>query len=262
MYLLDRCKKQSEKPERYFILILFFFILDSIMTVIPVEISEIRQETPTVRVLKIDLLNQDFKYKPGQWIDCYIDIDKPHMVAGYSITSSPTLKGFIELAIKISGNPVTNFIHKKAIVGDTLYIDGGYGEIFYEPIMGDKVVLAGAGIGITPLISILRFIDESTEAKVTLFQSASTFSELIYYNELKARSKLNHRIKYYPTITRENPPKGVDRGRINEKLLEKYDIDTESLFFLSGPGEMIPELSEYLIWRGVDKEKIMYEVWW
>ena len=52
------------------------------MTIITVKIAEIRQETPTVKILKIDLLGQSFNYKPGQWIDCYADINGERPVVG------------------------------------------------------------------------------------------------------------------------------------------------------------------------------------
>ena len=232
------------------------------MTIITVKIAEIRQETPTVKVLKINLQRQEFNYKPGQWIDCYAEIKGKREIVGYSIASSPSSKEFIELAIKISDNPVTNYIHEEAKAGDLLYIDGGQGDIYYEKGMGDGIILAAAGIGIAPLMGILRYIDETTSAYVSLFQSAPSFDELIYFNEINRLAELNPRINYYPNITREEPPEGVGRGRITGDMFEKHDIDLGSLFYLSGPRDMISDLRDYLLGRGVDEQRIKYEVWW
>jgi glycine betaine catabolism B len=232
------------------------------MSIIAVKLADIRQETPTVKLFKIDLLDQEFNYKAGQWIDCYAKINGVRKVAGYSLASSPTLEGFIELAVKTSDNPVTTYLHEKASVGDILYIDGGQGEVFYDSSMADKVILAAAGIGVAPLMGILRFIDEATESEVTMFQAASTFGELIYHNELSKRSGENPRIRYHPSVTREEPPMGVESGRITLDLFDQHEVDYDSLFYLSGPGEMIPELRKGLRSRGVDDEKIKFEVWW
>ena len=232
------------------------------MTIIAVKIAEIRQETPTVRILKIDLQGHEFIYKSGQWIDCYADIEGRKEIVGYSLASSLSSTDFIELAIKISDNLVTKFIHEEAIAGDILYIEGGQGDIYYEKSMGKKIVLAAAGIGIAPIMGILRNIHEATTAKVTLFQSAPNFNELIYYDEIKRLAETNPRIKYYPSITREEPSEGVEKGRITGELFDKHDVDWDSLFYLSGPGEMIPDLKSYLVSRGVDEAKIKYEVWW
>ncbi len=230
--------------------------------IIPVKIADIRQETPTVRVLKIDLQGQEFTYKPGQWIDCYADINGSREVVGYSLASSPTMKGFIELAVKTSDNPVTMYIHGGAKIGDTLYIEGGQGDVFYEPGMGRRVVLAAAGIGVSPLMGILRFIDEATDAEVVLFQSASSFDELIYYDEIVERVESNSRLRYVPSVTREKPPAGMSGERITGEFFMRYGVDYGSLFYLSGPGGMIPDLSGYLLGCGVDSGRIKYELWW
>jgi ferredoxin-NADP reductase len=232
------------------------------MTIIPVKIAEIRQETPTVRVLRLDLQGQGFKYKAGQWIDCYAEIDGLRQVVGYSLASSPSSEGFIELAVKVSDNPVTVYVHTGAEVGDTLYIEGGQGDVYYEAGMGAKVVLAAAGIGVSPLMGILRYIDEATDATVTLFQSASVFDELIYFDELMRRAERNPRVRYYPCVTREEPPEGVGMGRVSGEVFMEKGVDLGSLFYLSGPGGMIPELRDYLVGQGVDEKRIKYEVWW
>jgi ferredoxin-NADP reductase len=232
------------------------------MTIITVKIAEIRQETPTVKVLKIDLLDQGFNYKPGQWIDCYADIESERAVVGYSLASSPSTKGYIELAVKTSDNPVTRFVHEKAEAGDVLYIEGGQGDIFYDSGIGEKVVLAGAGIGIAPLIGILRFIADATDASVQMFQSASSFDELIYYDELKERAASNDRVSYYPTVSREASVDGIDKGRITGEMFERCDTDYDSVFYLSGPGEMIPNLKDFLVGKGVSVDRIRYEMWW
>lgn len=233
------------------------------MTIIKVKIAEIRQETPTIKVLKIDLLGQEFDYKAGQWIDCYADIDGVREIVGYSLASSPSFsRDFIELAIKISDNPVTEFIHSKAVAGDTLYIEGGQGDVYFEKGFGDVVTLVAAGIGIAPVMGILRYIAEATSARVSLFQSASTFDELVYYDEIRGIAESNPRINYIPSITREAPPQGVNKGRVTGDMLMRYDVSLDSLFYLSGPGEMIPDLRSYLVGRGVDENRIKYEVWW
>ncbi len=59
---------------------------------IPVRIVEIRQETPTVKSLKLDLRGQDFSFHPGQWVDCYAEIDGELLEAGYTLTSSAAVR--------------------------------------------------------------------------------------------------------------------------------------------------------------------------
>lgn len=231
------------------------------MTIIPVTIIKIDQATPTIRVIEIDLRDQHFEYKAGQWIDCYAEINEERKIVGYSLASSPNSKGSIELAVKISDNPVSEYIHSYAKVGDTLYIEGGQGDIYYEPEMGAKVTLIGAGIGFAPLMGMLRLIDQTPNISAKAIQSASSAEELVYYHEISRIAEQNERITYHPTVTRDETGE-IPKGRINKELLLSLDVDPESLFYLSGPGGMIPELEEALQGIGVPQERIKYEVWW
>lgn len=232
------------------------------MTILSVTIKKITQATPTIKILEIDLHDQFFEYKAGQWIDCYAMIQGERNIVGYSLASSPSEKGSIELAVKISDNPVSEYIHDTAKVGDTLYIEGGQGDIFYEPRMGDIVTLIGAGIGFAPLMGILRLIDEEKRISAKVIQSASNVCELVYYNEIIEIEERNPLIEYYPYVTKEVPNENFRLGRIGKETLESIEVNLDSIFYLSGPGGMIPELEEALLGMGIPQERIMYEVWW
>ena len=111
-------------------------------------------------------------------------------------------------------------------------------------------------------INSIKQQDEVTEASVQVFQSASTIDELIYFDEIKERAASNPRIDYYPICSKDSGKKGIDEGRITGETFEKYGVACGSLFYLSGPGEMIPELKTYLLSRNVPEKQIKYEMWW
>lgn len=232
------------------------------MTIIPVSIKSIVQATPTIRVLTLDLGGHAFYYRAGQWIDCYAVIDGERKIVGYSLASSPAIIGSIEVAVKESDNHVTEYVHGAAQIGDIIYIEGGQGDVFYEEKLADKVVLIGAGIGVAPLMGILRYINDSTSVSATMIQSASSVEELLYYHEASEIADRNNRICYHASVTQGDPGEGFGRGRINRGRLLELEIDTGSLFFLSGPGGMIPEMVDTLRSMGVPDNRIKYEVWW
>lgn len=232
------------------------------MTIIPVTILQIMQATPTIKILTLDLIGQEFTYKAGQWIDCYAVINGERKVVGYSLASSPANMGTIEVAVKESDNPVTEYVHSSVQVGDTLFIEGGQGDAFYTNGMGEKVVLIGAGIGVAPLMGMLRYIDDSTNASVTMIQSASTVEEMVYFHEVLGIAGNNQRVRYHATVTKAYPKESFGRGRINRETLVELGVDFESIFYLSGPGGMIPEMEKVLRSMGVPDERIRYEIWW
>ncbi len=232
---------------------------------IPVRIEAVRQETPTVKSFRLDLGGQEFSFLPGQWIDCYAEVDGRPEVAGYTITSSPTTKEAIEIAVRYSeDSPVTRHLHEAAAVGDLLHVDGGQGDFYYRREIGDSLVLIAGGIGITPLMSILRYVDATEpDVSATLFYSAKSPSELVFREELEEMAAGNGNISCILTVTgaSEEPWEGHS-GRVDSTLIEDINVDLDALFFICGPLPMGPEMAEMLEGLGISPSRIKYEQWW
>lgn len=231
---------------------------------IPTKIINIRQETPIVKVLTLDLQGQAFNFLPGQWIDCYAEIDGKQEIAGYSLASSPTVKDTVEIAVREGDSPVTRFIHESAKVGDALWVDGGQGDNHYTREMGERLVLIAGGIGIAPLMSVLRYVDcAHPDVEAALIYSARSPSHIIYHEELSEMAEGNENIRCIFTVTQpvDEAWEGYS-GRIDASLFEKAGIELDSLFFISGPPEMIDYVAELVEGLGVPWERVRYEKWW
>jgi ferredoxin-NADP reductase len=232
---------------------------------VPAEICVIRQETPSVKSFLLGIGKTEFTFLPGQWLDCYIDAKGELGVAGYSITSSPTIEGEIELTVRESNeNPVTRFLHEGAGVGDIIYLDGGHGDFHYSREMGDSLVLIAGGIGITPLMSILSYVDMGCSGvRATLIYSAKMPSEFVFRERLEEMARRNGDISCFFTITRsgEDPWEGLT-GRVDASMLQEIGVDVEALYFICGPQNMGPDVRVMLIEMGVPPKNVRYEQWW
>jgi len=230
---------------------------------IPAIITSIRQATPTIKTLRLEPRGA-FGFKAGQWLDCYADIGGERRVAGYSLTSSPLDKGHVDLAVKDMGeNPVTRYIHGSAKVGDTLFLDGGNGEIFYEAGMTFHVCLIADGIGIPPHMSIFRYIDEGdSEARCTLLYSAGTPDELLFKEEIASIVQRNPRMRCFYTVTGESPGWEGRAGKINAEMIREAGVPTDALYYICGPEAMIHEMVVTLRSLGVRRKHMRYELWW
>ncbi|MQF48696.1 oxidoreductase [SAR202 cluster bacterium AC-647-N09_OGT_505m] len=227
-------------------------------------ITAIRQETPTVKSFVLDLGGGEIDFLPGQYVDLFIDSLRTIEGAGYSIISTPLEKGTISIAVKkLPEAKSAIYLHENAQVGDAFILMGPDGEFQYKEGIGVSVVLIAGGIGITPLISMFRYVHEAQpDIKLSLLYSARVPSELAFYDELKATSAQNPNITCYFAITRpEEEPWDGPVGRVNREMLRDYAADVDSVFYICGPTEMPDEIAEILRGLGVEESRINTEAW-
>lgn len=233
---------------------------------IPATIAAIRGETPSVKSFLLDLGGRALGFSAGQWVDFFVRIEGAEAVGGYSITSSPAVQTAISLAVKRDdggAHPVTAWLHDEARAGDSVEIALG-GDFHFAPGEADSVTLIGGGIGLTPLMSVVRAVDELSPAtRLALLYSASEPSELLFRRELESIAARNPRIRCEFTITRPTAEDWRGRtGRVSAEMMREAKIETDSLCFICGPPAMIADMAAALEEIGVPRSRIRYERWW
>lgn len=227
-------------------------------------IAAIHQETPTVKSFLLDLMGASLRFLPGQYVDMVIESPWAFETGGFSITSSPVLTTHIQIAVKrLPDRSASIYLNDRAQVGDEVLIMGAGGDFFFQEGMADSLVLVAGGIGITPLMSIVRYVDEAAlNVPVTLLYSASNPSELIFRQQLEAVSEKNPRLRCLFTITRpELEPWEGRVGRIDRQMLEENIPDKNAKFYLCGPRGMPENITRMLLEMGVPDSSIKSEQW-
>ena len=204
---------------------------------------------------------------PGQWVDLIIEINGREYIGGYSIISSPDAPS-ISLAVKDVGiDPVTRWIHDSMSEGDRVKFTVG-GDFFYTTDKGSALLLGG-GIGITPLLSIFRYIAERGEKMAALIHSASTPEEFIYQKELQELADSSSLLYYLATATRvgsmdtlQTTNQHFETGRLSASKLQQVGITKYDSAFICGPPKMIEAGKTLLATQGFPADRIEYEKWW
>jgi len=228
------------------------------------RIAEVKQETPSIRSFILDTEGRPFHALAGQWIDLIIEVDGQPKAAGLSLTSTPNDDGRLQVAVKRAvEHPVTGWLYQQADVGDTVTISQGSGSFYYTPERGKKVILIGGGVGVTPLVSIFRYIDESVpDAEAHLLYSVSTADEILFREELEQRCADNPRLDMSVTVTGETGTWGGLTRYVNADLIREHFLDPEALYYLCGPNAMVDHLIESLPDLGIPADHLVYEKWW
>ncbi len=228
------------------------------------KVIEIIQETPTVKSFVLDLLGEKLAFSPGQYIDLYVDTLEGSKIAGYSITSSPLSGHAISIAVKlIPGAAATVHLHERTVVGDEFDFDGPGGDFCYEGGYGTSATFIAGGIGVTPFMSMIRFIIESRvdSTKLVLIYSAKKMTEIVFLDELERMSEMYENFDCYFAITGEDVQYPVHSGRIDFETIELCSSLLDTTFFVSGPKGMSEDFIDMLVSGGVDRSNVRSESW-
>jgi len=232
--------------------------------VVHAKIIEMQQGSPTTKIIKFNT-TASLDFYPGQWVDLYIEIDGNVEIGGYSITSTPLEKNFIELAIKESPyNKISRFLNHSAEIGQEVELIGGQGNCYYHDGLSNHIVLIAGGIGITPLMSILRFIcKSSSDVHVYLVYCASSREEHVFHDELDHMELEFDQLQCNYWVTKEmDAQKNYRFGRIDHDVIKTLITDIPQDFFICGPSEMIDGSVEILFNLGVNRSSLHFEKWW
>lgn len=227
-------------------------------------VESVEQLTPTIKKLRFFLGEESIEFKAGQYVQlkapAYEGNDE-EVYRAYSVASSINEPNYIELLIGFTGGIATTYVHHHLKEGDTVNINGPYGDFYYKEDDGGPIILAGAGTGMAPILSILQYMkDNDVQRKAIFFFGARTMEDLFLTEQLREFEETLHDFKYVPTLSREESPdwKG-DKGRV-PVAVEKYIEDGAPYSaYLCGSPQMIDSIVESLIKQGVPEEKIYFD---
>jgi predicted ferric reductase len=228
----------------------------------PFQVIEVEKDGNKVYTLKFaPPEGLAYNYLPGQFqfITLYrknLPIEEHH----WTISSSPTQKNYVASTIKEMGDFTATIGLTQP--GDVATVDGPYGRFSYllYPDEQDVVFIAG-GIGITPLIAMLRHM-KATNSSIPVLLIYASEQEIIFRDELDEME----RHQYFPlrVIHVLSHPKADwhgEQGHVDKEKIKKFadqDLSKKS-FYLSGPKGLVEGSVKALKEMGVTSKKIHVE---
>jgi len=205
-----------------------------------VRCVQVTEETADVRTFRFaPLAPGPFEYLPGQFVTVEIEADGEMLKRSYTIASSPTRPGLLEITVKrVPGGRVSNWLHDHLRVGDEVTVGPPAGKFSCEiGPKAEKVLFISGGSGITPVMSMSRFMHDNADPRDVVFlYSARNESDLIFKDELAFIAARSTHFRTVFTLT--NPPanwRGF-RGRISTSLIEDAVPDfRQRSVYLCGP---------------------------
>jgi len=182
----------------------------------------------------------------------------------YTVSSPPTRTSYVEITVKREAEGVaSHYLHDQLHEGDLVAVRALSGRFTFTGDESDGVVLIGGGVGITPMMSVLRSLtDAAWEHDVWMAFAVRTPRDIIYGKELAYLQERHP--NFHLQITVEETA-GTDwqglTGRITAERLSAFVPELPShRIYLCGPAPMMEAVSSMLEGLGVPRDQVRTEL--
>ncbi|WP_314243905.1 globin domain-containing protein [Streptomyces kutzneri] len=203
-------------------------------------------------------------HRPGQYVSVQVELpDGARQIRQYSLITSPgsavraiTVKRVHGPAAAGPDGEVSNHLHARVGTGDTLRVSLPYGDLVLADAAA-PVLLASAGIGCTPMLSMLEHLaDTGHTAPVTVLHADRSPADHPLRGDHRA---LTHKL---PDASarfwyEESAEPGDGEGRMD---LSAVPLAPGTRAYLCGPLPFMRAVREQLIAKGLPAADIHYEV--
>lgn len=204
---------------------------------------------------------------PGQYVTIKMEMpDGVHQPRQYSLTRADDgrHRQFAVKRVRAEGAPdgeMSNFLHDNVQVGDEVVLSAPFGDVVLE-YTDRPLVLASAGIGITPMAGMLSHLVKSASQRKVVFlhadDSASTFA---------LRDQVTADLQKLPDASMATwllDPAGSPEGYGGQQTgfmdISAVDLPEDAEYYLCGPVVFMQSVRTALIAAGVPAKDIQYEV--
>lgn len=236
------------------------------------RIKAIERSTEDSVVLEFDVpeeLRQDYEYVQGQYLTLKAEINGEEVRRSYSLCSSP-VDHIWRVAVKqVDNGRFSTYANTVLKAGDSLDVMTPMGNFYVEShsAQAKNYVAFAAGSGITPICSIIKtHLEKEPDSTFKLFYVNKNVRSIMLKEEIEALKNVYlERFELYHFLTRESRNSELLNGRLNEEKLETIfqkivRKEVTDHYFICGPTEMIFMIKDWLAEKGVEKEKIHFEL--
>lgn len=202
-----------------------------------------------------------FHFKPGQFVTIEVPIDGRVLRRSYTISSSPSRPYTLSITVKrVPKGWMSNWLYDNMAEGLRIDITGPSGHFNYLDHPSMSPLLLSGGSGVTPVMSMLRWIaDTGSAADVVFLNNVRTPQDVIFHQELlHLSSRMGQRLKL-GIVPGEVPAGQIWNGltgRFSAELLKSFAPDFMARdVFVCGPAGYMETVRETLQSLGYPMER-------
>ena len=215
-------------------------------------------------------------FGPGQYLTFRLgpDRDAESVVRCYSLSDRPR-QDYYRATIKRIGPPTrelqaspgrgSNFFHRNVKVDDVLEVRAPAGTFFLDPLAQEPVALIGAGIGVTPLVSMLEAIVHTGRPReIQALFGFRSGADHPFKARLASVADENPNLRLHVSYSAPRPSDVLYRdfnhqGRLTIERVRQVLPSNNYRFYVCGPGALMESLVPALWEWGVPESHVHFE---
>ncbi|HWF62284.1 MAG TPA: NADH-cytochrome b5 reductase [Nitrospira sp.] len=227
----------------------------------PYKLTAIEPDTHDTKTFRFELpTDATLDMLPGDFLYVHATINGKALKRPYTSSSLVGTTGFFDLTVKrYDAGSVSKYLHDQRI-GDTVLMSGPNTGGHWVDGMAKRVGFVAGGTGITPMISIIRWIlTNKIDAELFLLFANKAEADIIF------RQEWERTVRDYPSFhcrhVLEQPPPGWEGsvGLVTPEILRHHlpAPDSDTCVFLCGPPPMVDSLESTLKDLGYSEQAII-----
>ena len=230
------------------------------------NVIDVHKETGDVWTVKLSPPEgaKRFDYLPGQFqfLTFYRERGLPVEEHHWTISSAPAESVYVSSTIKDLGDFTSTIGKTKP--GDTAAVHAPF--VRFSHVLHheeDDLVFIAGGIGITPLMSMLRHMrDTRSDIRVLLLYANRTEEDIVFNRELQEIEAGEHpRLKTVHILSEAGEGWHGETGYIDSKKIERFcGSSSGKAFYLCGPAGLVDGVIKILKGRGVRDSRMHREI--
>ncbi len=230
------------------------------------RVTRVFNETPQIKTFRlVDAAGGPipFNFLAGQFLTLTAAHDGKTAKRAYTIASSPAQRDYVEITVKREENGlVSRLLCDQTREGALLQVAAPQGVFTFTGAEADSIVLIGAGVGATPLMSVVRYLTDRGWGKpIYLVLGFRSPEDYLFRTELEY---LQSRHPYLLVVATVSRPDGSSwtgpTGRVTNELIVRSVPDVaKRRVHVCGPPAMMDATRAVLLELGVAPENIRIE---
>lgn len=223
------------------------------------------EEAPDVMTFSFRTPDQNwFRYAPGQFVTLELPVSPEPVMRTYTLSSTPSRPYSIAVTVKAQqGSVGTRWMLDHLRPGMRIRAYGPAGDFSLASRPAEKYLFISAGSGITPMMSMTRWLHDCAPSTDTIFiNCARRPDEIIFHDELRLLASRMEALKLAFIVGRSLPRHGWSglHGRIDRARLELIAPDIHHrTVFCCGPEPFMRAMREALQAMGFDMARYHQE---